>query len=126
MYTAPLSWIWLEIPASVAFSSRESWNQRLASSSWLLSQTFNSHTGVDLGLGGAQWLYNLEGSLQERKRTQNYEYSQIEALKRTTEGHHWLHDTVTQKQGSPLVGCRAKRHSEAKDQEKEGLISCSK
>ena len=44
----------------------------------------------------------------------------FETLKRTTEGHHWLHDTVTQKQSLPLAGYPAK------DQEKERFITCRK
>ena len=33
---------------------------------------------------------------------------------------------VTQKLGLPLGGCQVKRHNQAKEQEKEGFIICSK
>lgn len=79
---------------------------------------------MDLGLGGEHSVFTTWRALFKKEhKTMNT--VRFEALKRTTEGHHWLRDTVTPKQGSPPVGCRAKRHSEAKDQ-KEGLISCSK
>ena len=60
------------------------------------------------------------GGLSLRKRSQTMNTVRFEALKRTTEGHHWLHDPVTQKQSLPLAGYPAK------DQEKEGFITCSK
>lgn len=43
--------------------SRESWSQRLTYSSQLLSQTFDSHTGVDQGLGEPNVCTVWEGSL---------------------------------------------------------------